>query len=65
MAANPGLTEKCFKNKFSKKNPAKNFGSRFFAGPRCKIGSVWFGRDARGLAEVWVQLQIQLLQAAW
>ena len=37
----------------------------FFAGPRCKVGCVWVGRDARGLAEVWVQLQIQLLQAAW
>ena len=37
----------------------------FFAGPCCKVGRVWIGRDARGLAEVWVQLQIQLLQAAW
>ena len=55
MAANPGLTEKCLKTNFQIN----------FAGPRCKIGCVWFGRDARGLAEVWVQLQIQLLQAAW
>ena len=61
MAANPGLTKKCFDNKCSKKSPSKNFGP----GPRCKVGCVWVGRDARGLAEVWMQLQIQLLQAAW
>ena len=64
MAANPGLTKKCFENKFSKKS-AKEFRTKFFAGPCRKVGCVWIGRDARGLAEVWVQLQIQLLQAAW
>ena len=53
MGANPGFWRKIY------------LSLKFDAGSCGQVGCVWSWRDAEGLAEVWMQHQIQLLQVAW